>query len=109
MNACPHCQANALVQAGRNPSGSQRYQCKACRRYGTPAPNPRGYATPNRETALALYLEGHGLRRIARVLETHHLTIANWINAHHRSLPPTPPQPVFSEVVELDEWYTFVG
>lgn len=97
------------MKAGRNASGSQRYQCKVCRRYWTPEPNPRGYEATKRAQALALYLEGNGLRRIARLLQTHHQTIANWVEEHHRTLPPTPPHPTHSEVVELDELYTFVG
>ena len=109
MNRCAHCDAHGLVKAGRNSSGSQRFQCKVCRRYCTPQPNPQGYTTAKHDQALALYLEGNGLRRIARILQTHHQTIANWVNEHHRTLPATPPQPATSEVVELDELYTFVG
>ena len=97
MNACPHCKANALVKAGRNPSGSQRYQCKVCRHYWTPQPTTHGYDEAKRAQALALYLEGNGLRRIGRLLNTHH------------QLPTTPPQPANSEVTELDELYTFAG
>ena len=109
MNSCPHCSANALVKAGRNPSGSQRYQCKRCRHYWTPQPNVRGYDDAKRAQALALYLEGNGLRRIGRLLKTHHQTIANWVTQHHAQLPTTPPQPSTSEVTELDELYTFAG
>lgn len=109
MNACPHCKANALVKAGRNPSGSQRYRCKVCRHYWTPQPTTHGYDEAKRAQALALYLEGNGLRRIGRLLKTHHQTIANWITEQHAQLPTTPPQPANSEVTELDELYTFAG
>lgn len=80
-----------------------------CRRYSTPAPNPQGYGDEQRRRALEFYLEGIGLRRIARLLKTHHQTIANWINQYHAKLPTTPPQPATSEVTELDELYTFAG
>ena len=109
MDTCPYCNATALVKAGRNPSGSQRYQCKLCRRYCTPHPNPQGYAEEQHRRALELYLEGNGLRRIARLLKTHHRTIANWINQHQAQLPTAPTQPSTSAVVELDELYTFVA
>ena len=109
MDPCPHCNAIALVKAGRNPSGSQRYQCKVCQHYTTPTPHPHGYDETKRAQALALYLEGNGLRRIARLLKTHHQTIAHWVNQHHANLPVTPPQPQSNAVVELDELYTFVG
>ncbi len=32
-----------MIKAGRNRSGSQRYQCKACGRVATPAPAVNGY------------------------------------------------------------------
>ena len=59
--------------------------------------------------ALRFYLEGNGLRRIGRVLGVNHQTVTNWINAAALKVPATPPQPATSEVIELDELYTFVG
>jgi hypothetical protein len=41
---CRHCESEDVVNAGLNPSGSQRYLCKACRRHFTPEPNPMGYS-----------------------------------------------------------------
>ena len=108
MPNCPHCHTETLVKAGFNRSGSQRYQCKVCNRYTTPAPKLNGYPHDNHEQALKFYLEGNGLRRIGRYLHVAHQTIANWINAAHRQLPSSVPQPVLSEVTELDELYTFV-
>jgi transposase-like protein len=109
MNRCLHCQSEALVKAGRNVSGSQRYQCKRCRRHSTFEPQVHGYPTATRDQALCLYLEGSGLRRIGRLLHVHHQTVANWINARHATLPAQAPQPQAAAVIELDELYTFVG
>ena len=109
MNRCLHCHSEALVKAGHNPSGSQRYQCKRCKRHSTFEPQAHGYAEATREQALRLYLEGNGLRRIGRLLQVHHQTVANWINARHATLPSQPPQPETAAVVELDELYTFVA
>lgn len=109
MINCPYCQSTALIKAGHNSSGSQRYQCKACRRVHTPEPNPQGCPTATREQALRLYLEGLGVRRIGRVLKVHHQSISNWINAAEPQLNPTPPQPSEAAVIELDELFTFVG
>jgi len=109
MNRCLHCQSEALVKAGHNASGSQRYQCKRCQRHSTFEPQAHGYALETREQALRLYLEGNGLRRIGRLLQVHHQTVANWINARHATLPSQPTQPPVAGVVELDELYTFVG
>jgi hypothetical protein len=44
MNGCPYCQAEEKqVKAGKNTSGSQRYQCQRCERKYTPEPNEYGY------------------------------------------------------------------
>ncbi len=58
-----------------------------------------------------MYVDGLNQRRIARVLNVSHQTIANWIKAHADSLPNQPPSPPRSplEVNELDELFTFVG
>ncbi|MCA1606834.1 MAG: IS1 family transposase [Acidobacteria bacterium] len=109
MNRCPSCQRQTLVKAGLNSSGSQRYQCKVCKHYTTLQPKPEGYPAETRRNALRLYLEGNGLRRIGRLLEVTHQTVANWINTAQAHLPPAPPQPPHSSVIELDELYTFVG
>ncbi len=108
MPNCPHCHTETLVKAGFNRSGSQRYQCKACHRYTTPAPKLNGYSSEAHEQALKFYLEGNGLRRIGRYLRVAHQTVANWITAAHAQLPPPVPQPCTSAVTELDELYTFV-
>jgi transposase-like protein len=109
MDPCPHCQSPTLIKAGHNPSGSQRYQCKACHRISTPAPKPNGYTAAVRQQALRLYLEGTGLRGIGRLLQLHHQTVSNWVTATAAHLEAIPPQPSESAVVELDELYTFVG
>ena len=109
MPKCPHCQTETLVKAGFNHSGSQRYRCKACKHYTTPAPNLNGHPMADHEQALKYYLEGNGLRRIGRYLHVVHQTVANWLNAAHMQLPKCVPQPSTSVVTELDELYTFVG
>ena len=109
MNPCPRCQTNTLIKAGFNRSGSQRYQCKGCKHYVTLEPKPNGYADATRRQALQLYLEGIGLRRISRILEVAHQTIANWVNTAHAHLSLPAPHPLESAVIELDELFTFVG
>jgi transposase-like protein len=108
MNQCLHCGSEALVKAGRNASGSQRYHCKRCKRHSTLEPETHGYSEEMHAHALRLYLEGTGLRRIGRLLQIHHQTAANWINARHATLPAEPAQPPAAAVIELDELYTFV-
>jgi transposase-like protein len=110
MSQCPYCQrTEQQVKIGRHPSGSQRYLCKACRRKYTPQPNDIGYPEEMRRKALELYVDGLNFRRIARVLDVSHQTIANWVRAHADTLPDPPPIPVDDiEVEELDELFTFV-
>ena len=110
MSQCPHCQrTDQQVKIGHNPSGSQRYLCKVCRRKYTPHPNDIGYPDEVRHRALALYVDGLNFRRIGRILGISHQTVANWVKAHADSLPDTPPVPDdVVEVEELDELFTFV-
>jgi transposase-like protein len=97
------------VKAGLNRSGSQRYKCKACRRYTTPDPKVNGYPLDDHVQALKYYLEGNGLRRIGRYLHVAHQTVANWMKAAHQQLRQPISLPEASEVTELDELFTFVG
>ncbi len=107
MNQCLHCGSPALVKAGHNASGSQRYQCKRCKRHSTLAPNPSGYDAELRERARQLAVEGNGLRAIGRLLNVTHQTVANWL-ASYQSQLPEPPRPAQVDTIELDELYTFV-
>ncbi len=82
QTTCPYCHAaNCLVKAGRNPSGSQIFKCKACGRKSTPRPNLNGYADTLREQALGLYQRGFSFRAVGEKLNVSHQTVANWINA----------------------------
>lgn len=112
---CPWChQATRQLRVGRNRSGSQRYLCIHCGRKHTPQPKTHGYDAALRRQALEWYVDGMGLRRIARHLGVTHQTVANWVAAHAATLPDAPPAPPHDAqhplpVVELDELYTFEG
>jgi transposase-like protein len=109
MMTCPYCQAiDEQVKNGLNPSGTQRYLCKHCRRAYTPAPKEQGYTDKVRQQAIQLYSDGMNLRRIGRVLGVNKQSVANWVKAHVEQLPATP-QPRTAETIELDELFTFVG
>jgi transposase-like protein len=109
MIKCPQCErTTAQIKDGRNRSGSQRYQCKACGARYTPEPNLNGYPDAVRHQALQMYVDGNNLRRIGRHLAVSPQSVANWVNAHAVSLPETP-QPAENETVELDELFTFIG
>jgi transposase len=122
--ACPDCaQTTRQLRVGRNRSGSQRYRCAFCQRKYTPQPTRHGYDEALRRQAIEWYIDGMGLRRIARHLHVVHQTVANWVAAHAATLPDAPPLPPTDAqqpltpltpltplaVVELDELYTFAG
>jgi transposase-like protein len=111
MVNCPHCRnEKQQVKIGHNPSGSQRYLCKVCRRKYTPEPKEHGYSQAVRHAAIKLYVDGMNLRRIGRTLGVDHQTVANWVTAHANQLPNRPPLPAAPlEVNELDELFTFIG
>jgi transposase len=68
-----------------------------------------GYPDDMRRQAVELYIDGLNFRRIARILEISHQTVANWVKAHADTLPDSPPIPADDvEVEELDELFTFV-
>lgn len=112
---CPHChQATRQLRVGRNRSGSQRYLCAFCQRKHTPQPTTHGYDAALRRQAIEWYVDGMGLRRIARHLGVVHQTVANWVATHAATLPEAPPAPPYDvqqplPIVELDELYPFDG
>jgi transposase-like protein len=107
---CPHCgHVRAVVKAGFNRSGSQRYRCQACHHYFTPAPKPAGHDLATRDLAVRLYLEGTSFRGIAKVLRVNHASVIHWVTAAARQLPPAVTDATPTETVETDELFTFIG
>ena len=109
---CTHCESEQAVKAGLNPSGSQRYVCKACCRHFTPAPNPMGYSAEVRHQAVKMVVDGANFRRTGRYLKVNHQSVINWFNAATAELTAQDaPRPAVGErdTVELDELFTFVG
>ena len=110
MNQCPYCQETIQqVKAGLNDSGSQRWRCKACRRYYTPERKLHGYPEGIRQQAVQMAVDGVNFRRIARQLGVNHQSVINWVNAHAAKLPANAPVPERVTTVELDEVFTWVG
>ena len=91
MNQCPYCQTSEKqVKAGKNDSGSQRWQCQVCGRRYTPEPKEDGYPDEMRHQAVKLYVEGTNYRRIGRLLGVDHVTVMHWVRAHTDQLPVAP-------------------
>lgn len=73
---CPKCGITQYQsKAGRNPSGSQRYQCSQCGAKYTPERKHHGYPLALRQQAVTLYVDGMNFRRIARHLGVNHQTV----------------------------------
>src|SRR3954468_13933727 len=104
--SCPYCQqTQALIKAGFNPGGSQRYRCKTCQRYFTPNPDPQGYEQTLHQQALKLYLAGTSLRAIGRLLNINHQTASNWITASSSDLPSQVTDRQATDNIEIDELF----
>jgi transposase-like protein len=100
------------VKAGMNPSGSQRYVCKACGRHFTPHPHPMGYSAEVRQEAVKMVMDGANFRRTGRHLQVNHQSVANWVTAVAKQLKPgDAPRPEMgdADTAEVDELFTFVG
>src|SRR3954470_14476862 len=107
---CPCCgQTERVVKAGLNGTGSQRLRCQSCRRYFTPNPKPMGYDQATREMAGRLYLEGNSFRAIGRLLSVHYVSVINWVNAVHATLPEQVADTTLTQIEETDELFTYVG
>ena len=58
MKTCPYCQSTeGQVKNGLNPSATQRWLCRSCRRAYTPEPKPNGYEAATRLEAVKLYVD----------------------------------------------------
>src|SRR5579864_2474562 len=106
---CPRCESSeGQVKSGRNRSGSQRYECKLCRKVYTPQPKAHGYSAEVRQQALKLTVDGTNFRRTARQIGVNHQTVINWFSQATAKLPEAP-EPTSADVIEMDELFSFTG
>jgi len=107
---CKHCESTNFKKNG-NSYGKQRYLCKECKKtFFDTAPK---YTKKDKHQAILMYLNNCGIRKIALFMGCSHTTIANWIRDAKRKLDKIIEEfePNFSEksdIIELDEIYTFV-
>lgn len=100
--SCPRCNARVgQVKDGRTNAGSQRYRCRQCGCRYTPLSKDQGYDEGIRFEALQLFLDGFSMREIGRMLNVNHQSIANWMKAYARYLPPDLP-PDIAEKARLE-------
>ena len=75
---CPHCQSTAVIKAGKQANGSQRYQCQngqCARRIFLLQYQDRGRAPEVRLQVVDMALNGSGVRDTARVLRISPTTV----------------------------------
>jgi transposase-like protein len=109
MKECPYCQSKQKqVKAGKNESGSQRWQCQQCGRKYTPEPKAHGYPDVLRQQAVKMSVDGINYRRIGRLLGVDHKTVMHWVKAYTDQLPEASLPPDVHNA-EQDELFTFVG
>ena len=106
---CPKCKKqNGQHKIGKTKAGSQRIRCYFCSSSYTPEKKEQGYGKSIRQKAIKMYIDGSGLRRIARQLNLHHQTVANWVQAQSEQLPNAP-VPDKIKTAEFDEIFTYIG
>lgn len=97
---CPKCnQSQSQIKNGRTRAGSQRFLCKLCGYRYTPVPKEGGYDEEVRLQALQLYLEGVSLRKVSRILNVNHQSVANWVNGYANHLPATLPPSILEQAM----------
>lgn len=105
---CATC-GKTMVKNGFNPSGSQKYVCKACGRVVTPQPTAVGASSETKQRAINMVLDGSSFRFAARHTGVTHATVLGWFKEAVEQVPDTPAKPTHApEQIELDELFTFV-
>jgi transposase-like protein len=116
MQVCKFCGSEAFRKSGFV-RGRQRYFCKSCERNYVVGDDREKYSESVKKTAVALYLEGCGFRRIGRILckiysvNIHYQLVIHWI----KRLGLKVEEAVFGNgqlkkipLLEMDELYTYI-
>ncbi len=117
MKACKFCNSSKLVNNGK-PNGVQRYLCKDCTREQIAGDKRMKYENHIKRCAVILYLEGNGIRGIARILseilrvKIHFQTVTKWLNSAAQivseEITSTKREHKNIEIVEMDELFTYI-
>ena len=109
-HTCPECGSARMVKNGRTAQGKQKYHCRTCGGYGTLQPRVR-YSPERKAEILRAYHERSSLRGLERTFGVARQTVAKWLREAAAALPDNPPvaEAAVSDVLELDELWSFVG
>ena len=117
IKTCKFCDSSNLVKNGK-PKGIQRYLCKSCDREQIEGDKRIKYENKLKRCAIILYLEGNGIRAIARILskifetKIYFQTISKWLKRAGQIVEEEVnaiqaiEKPI--EIVEMDELFTYI-
>jgi transposase-like protein len=91
---CPHCQSTAVIKAGKQANGTQRYQCqngRCARRIFLLQYQDRGRVPEIRRQVIDLAMNGSGVRDTARVLRISPTTVIAVLKKSRRASRRQPP------------------
>jgi transposase-like protein len=85
---CPYCQSTAVIKAGKQANGTQRYQCqngRCARRIFLLQYQDRGRVPEIRRQVVDMALNGSGIRDTARVLRISPTTVIALLKKSRRA------------------------
>ena len=97
-----------MVRNGWSRQGRQRWLCRGCQRTSGEMDHRR-VEPAKRESALAHYLAGVGLRATERLAGVSHNAVMNWVLAEAEGKILAAAKPAAVTWVEADELWTYVG
>ena len=117
MKRCKFCNSAKIVKNGIA-RGVQRYKCNECSREQIAGDKREKYEDKQRKAAVILYLEGNGIRRIARILNqiftinVKWQTVAQWLQKAGKivenEIKTMERQRKEIAILEMDELYTYI-
>lgn len=114
MEKCRHCGSERIIKTGHR-DGQQKWRCKDCWKFQGEVDRREKYTEKERQTAIDLYLEGCGFRRIARILSgifNRHVcyqTVIQWIKKEAKRIENLEPKKEENiQILEMDELYTYI-
>ena len=85
---CPHCHSTEVIKAGKQATGTQRFQChngRCARRIFLLQYHDRGRMPEMRRQVVDMAINGSGIRDTARVLRISPTTVIDIIKKSHRA------------------------
>lgn len=114
MEKCRHCGSERIIKTGHR-DGQQKWRCKDCGKFQGEVDRREKYTEKERQTAIDLYLDGCGFRRIARILSgifNRHVcyqTVIQWIKKEAKRIENLEPKKEENiQILEMDELYTYI-